>query len=138
MRYLEQSTYAVKDKNLVEGSTKGFDIRTGYTNTDGSPTCNPAYSRYLYPDSDYSGCDGGADKRYHYYFLLDPSWGTDVMAAGYTFGFPDYLDDGKNYSMCSTLWLPPNHPDEFVIKPGDYGAYVPAITEIETWMLRYM
>ncbi|KAG6358138.1 hypothetical protein INS49_014022 [Diaporthe citri] len=67
-----------------------------------------------------------------------PDWPLLLHETGHTFGFPDYLDDGsRNHTVCSNLWLPPNAPAEFVMKPGDYGAHVHHITEIESWMIRY-
>ncbi|KAH7137774.1 hypothetical protein EDB81DRAFT_656221 [Dactylonectria macrodidyma] len=61
-------------------------------------------------------------------------------------GFLDYLDlQGKappNGSdpedVCDSLFLPPNHPDSFVVKPGNGGSLTPPrVTEMEGWMVRY-
>ncbi|KAJ2998005.1 hypothetical protein NUW58_g455 [Xylaria curta] len=65
-------------------------------------------------------------------------WPILVHEMGHTFGFLDYLDDGTtNPSVCDNVWIPPNSPSEFVMKPSDYGAHVPKVTEFEGWLLRY-
>ncbi|KAL1851669.1 hypothetical protein Daus18300_012478 [Diaporthe australafricana] len=161
--------WAVNDESFFQGSSDGFEIYSNFTDEEGFPTCNPGCSRHEHPDGDYSSCDGGAQNRFHQFFLLDPiGFGNFTMAAatgygfyvgltgwetvgsklpdwplllhetGHTFGFPDYLDDGsRNHTICFNLWLPPNAPAEFVMKPGDYGAHVHEITEMEGWMTRY-
>ncbi|KAH7057110.1 hypothetical protein B0J12DRAFT_567992 [Macrophomina phaseolina] len=106
------------------------------------------FHQFLYFNASSLEVDMGAATGYGTYINL---WGWENVGRkmgdwpillhelGHTFGFPDYLDDGlKNHSICSNLWLPPNSPEEFVMKPGDYGAHVPNVTEMEGWMVRYM
>lgn len=52
---------------------------------------------------------------------------------GHTLGFLDYLDDAfRNHTICSSLWLPPNAPEDFAMKPSDHGACTHFITEMES------
>ncbi|KAH7353388.1 hypothetical protein B0T11DRAFT_300536 [Plectosphaerella cucumerina] len=117
------AAWAVNDTAQIEGPTDGFDVHTGFHDTDGLPTCNPGCSRELHQDGDYSGCPGGPDRRFHQYLVLSPLWGDYNMGAaasfgvdlslfgwetigsqgkpwpmpvhefGHTFGFPDFLTD---------------------------------------------
>ncbi|KAH6970961.1 hypothetical protein BKA56DRAFT_678105 [Ilyonectria sp. MPI-CAGE-AT-0026] len=73
-------------------------------------------------------------------------WPLLLHEMGHTIGFLDYLDlegnappNGTNpLSVCSTLFLPPNHPENFVMKPGNGGSLTPpTVTEMEGWMIRY-
>jgi hypothetical protein len=82
------TAWAVHNESFLEGSTDGFDVYTEYADDDGMPTCNPGCSRELHPDGDYSQCDGGADNRFHQFFLLDPvAYGNYSMASASGLGF---------------------------------------------------
>jgi hypothetical protein len=68
--------WAVRDRNLLTGSTSGIDV---YTNTDseGAPECAPACGRFFHQNGDYSQCSGGASRHY------DQSlWLTDGFQGG--------------------------------------------------------
>lgn len=68
--------WAVRDKNLLQGSTSGIDV---YTNQDsgGIPECNPACGRFFHQDNNYGSCPGGAAR--HYDVSL---WLTDGFSGG--------------------------------------------------------
>lgn len=68
--------WAVRDKNLLQGSTSGIDV---YTNQDsgGIPECNPACGRFFHQDNNYGSCPGGASR--HYDVSL---WLTDGFSGG--------------------------------------------------------
>lgn len=80
--------WAVSDESLLQGSSDGFEVYTNFIDEDGLPTCNPGCSRHEHPDGDYSQCHGGAENRFHQFFLLDPiGFGNMTMAAATGFGF---------------------------------------------------
>ena len=64
--------YAVKDKNLLEGSTAGLDVHTT-KDADGVPECDPRCYRAAHLDGDLSQCPGGAGSRYDISLWLDES-----------------------------------------------------------------
>lgn len=65
----------------------GLSRYSDFTDEDGLPTCNPGCSRHEHPDGDYSQ-RGGAENRFHQFFLLDPiSFGNMTMAAATGSGF---------------------------------------------------
>ncbi|OBR13394.1 Cellulose-binding family ii [Colletotrichum higginsianum IMI 349063] len=73
-------------------------------------------------------------------------WPLLLHEMGHTLGFLDYLDLEGNAvpegndpkDVCDVLFLPPNHPESFVMKPGNGGLLTPPrVTEMEGWMLRH-
>jgi hypothetical protein len=107
--------WAANDTTLIEGPTDAFDVYTGFHDTDGLPTCNPGCSRELHQDGDYSGCPGGADRRFHQYLVLSPLWGDYNMGAAASYGVDLSLFGWKTIGSQGKPWPMPVH--EFVSKP---------------------
>ncbi|KAL2211237.1 hypothetical protein CC79DRAFT_1377821 [Sarocladium strictum] len=137
--------WAVRDKNLLQGSTSGIDV---YTNTDseGAPQCAPECGRFFNQNGDYSKCPGGAARHYDQSLWLTDGFGggaggdwgqrigreyfmsnlgsSDVHILlhemGHTFGLDDFYD-----------WTPTG-ANGFLMKAGSASV----ITDFDGWMLR--
>lgn len=138
--------WAVRDKNLLQGSTSGLDI---YTNKDaeGIPECAPVCGRmFNQNDLSYKNCPGGADRHYDQSLWLTDGlgggfggdWGQRIgreyfMNAidsanihillhemGHTFGLDDFYD-----------WTP-SGISNFIMLAGSAAQ----ITDFDGWMLR--
>lgn len=83
--------WAVTDASLLEGSTSDIDVYTDLDN-DGIPMCAVGCSRDAHLDSDYSGCEGGAD--HHYDQSL---WLTEGLDGGYGYSWGQQV--GREYFM---------------------------------------
>ncbi|KAH6689523.1 cellulose-binding family II [Plectosphaerella plurivora] len=137
--------WAVRDRNLLQGSTSGLDI---YTDVDGEgiPQCATACGRFFNQNGDYSRCPGGASRRYDQSLWLTDGfgggaggdWGQRMgreyfMGAinsenihiflheiGHTWGLDDFYD-----------WSPSGVAG-FIMKAGS----ATSITDFDGWMLR--
>jgi len=95
--------WAVSDESLLQGSSDGFEVYSNFTDEEGLPTCNPGCSRHEHPDGDYSQCDGGAENRFHQFFLLDPvGFGNYTMASASGLGFYGTLAGKLWAARCQT------------------------------------
>ncbi|KAM3074075.1 hypothetical protein ACMFMG_008688 [Clarireedia jacksonii] len=159
--------WAVSDRSLFEGSVDGFELYTDFKDEKGAtcdPGCSrhlhqdgnysackggpsQRYHQFFFLDPTWGQLDMGAASGIGVDISLYgwetvgtklDEWPMLLHEFGHTFGFPDFITDGTtNHTLCDVLWLPPAAPTEFVMKPGDYGAHVPEVTEFEGWMLRH-
>lgn len=97
--------WAVKDKALLPGPTDHLDVYTDFVDDEGFPTCDPGCSRDEHPDGDYSGCPGGADRRFHQFLLFDPiSFGDFNMGAATGYGIYISLFGWENVGRVKEHW----------------------------------
>ncbi|KAL1716861.1 hypothetical protein EV715DRAFT_254425 [Schizophyllum commune] len=138
--------WAVKDVNLLEGDTSGFEVYTD-VDADGIPQCAESCGRFFHQDNDYSGCAAGADKHYDMSLWLTDGmgetgaggdWGQRVGSEyfletmneenvhivlhelGHTFALDDFYD-----------WTPTGITN-FIMLAGSSTV----ITDFDGWMLR--
>ncbi|KAL3417433.1 cellulose-binding family ii [Phlyctema vagabunda] len=135
--------WAVKNTNLLQGSTSGTDV---YTTTDeeGIPQCDPRCGRFFHQDNDYSTCPGGADRHYDVSLWLTAGmeggaggdWGQRVGSEyflsaldnphiwlhefGHTLALDDFYD-----------WTPTGQTN-FIMNAGSSQV----VTEFDIWMMR--
>lgn len=83
--------WAVRNPNLLQGSTAGLDIYTD-VDGDGIPQCAPACGRFFNQGGDYSRCPGGAARRYDHSL-----WITDGFGGGHGGDWGQRL--GREYLM---------------------------------------
>ncbi|KAG8670893.1 hypothetical protein FPOAC2_04199 [Fusarium poae] len=137
--------WAVKDKNLLQGSTDGLDIYTD-TDAEGIPQCSEKCGRFFHQDGDYSQCPGGAERHYD-----NSLWLTDGMqgGAGGDWGqrigreyFMDLLDTknihilqheiGHTFALDDFYDWTPTGQSKFIMLAGSAAE----VTEFDGWMLR--
>ena len=56
--------WAVRDQNLLQGSTSGIDVYTNKEDSGGIPESNPACGRFFHQDDNYGSCPGDAARHY--------------------------------------------------------------------------
>ncbi|KAJ0140209.1 hypothetical protein CTA2_1694, partial [Colletotrichum tanaceti] len=70
--------WAVRDADLLQGSTDGLDVYTTYKDPEGVPACAIGCERAAHLDGDFSGCKAGEDRHF------DQSlWLTDGLQGGF-------------------------------------------------------
>ncbi|KAM0334703.1 hypothetical protein ACHAPQ_004991 [Fusarium lateritium] len=137
--------WAVKNKNLLQGSTAGLDIYTD-TDAEGIPQCSEKCGRFFHQDGDYSSCPGGAERHYDNSLWLTDGmqggaggdWGQRIgreyfmqllgtknihilqHELGHTFALDDFYD-----------WTPTGQ-DKFIMLAGS----ATEVTDFDGWMLR--
>jgi hypothetical protein len=137
--------WAVKDKNLLQGSTEGLDIYTD-TDAEGIPQCSEKCGRFFHQDGDYSQCPGGAERHYD-----NSLWLTDGMqgGAGGDWGqrigreyFMELLgtknihilqhEIGHTFALDDFYDWTPTGQSKFIMLAGSAAE----VTEFDGWMLR--
>ncbi|KAG6368311.1 hypothetical protein INS49_002516 [Diaporthe citri] len=137
--------WAVRDKNLLQGSTSGIDV---YTNQDsgGIPECDPACGRFFHQDNNYGSCPGGAARHYDVSLWLTDGfsggaggdWGQRIgreyfMGALGTANIHILLHEmGHTYALDDFYDWTPTGVTNFIMLAGS----ATQITDFDGWMMR--
>ncbi|KAF5017672.1 hypothetical protein F66182_10387 [Fusarium sp. NRRL 66182] len=137
--------WAVRDKNLLKGSTEGLDIYTD-KDAEGIPQCSEDCGRFFHQDGDYSRCAGGAARHYD-----NSLWLTDGMQGGaggdwgqrigreYFMGLLSSADIhilqheiGHTFALDDFYDWTPTGQSSFIMLAGS----AQKVTDFDGWMLR--